>query len=451
MVNFDPWRTIQGGFRTDWAKSDRDSFTLEGDLYGETTGESVQVTNYTPPYSRIINGNAQLSGGNLNGIWTRTDAEGNDIRLQAYYDRTNRHELNFGEIRDTVDVDYLQRRKIPARQQLSWGAGVRESRGDSIQVVPNLVFIPADLTDQLYTAFFQDEIGLVERRLSLELGTKLLRTNFTGFKWEPSVRLLWTPTDTQTVWAAFTHAVRTPSDLERDLGALGYITSTPSGLPIFVRFNASRNFASEQLNGYELGYRRAVGQKLYIDIAGFFNHYNNLLSDEITGALFLEATPTPPHLLLPGQLGNGLFGTTTGAEIAPEWKPTSFWRLRGSYSFLHMTLKKTPFSTDLGTARVIAGSSPQHEISAQSSFDLPKALELDLTYRYVSALPGLAVPAYSTADVRLGWQVSRQFEVSLVGQNLLQPSHFESSYDPAGLVGIERSGYLKLTWLHGLR
>ena len=48
----------------------------------------------------------------------------------------------------------------------------------------------------------------------LTAGSKILRTNFTGSNFEPSVRLLWTPTDKQTFWAAFTHALRTPSDAE---------------------------------------------------------------------------------------------------------------------------------------------------------------------------------------------------------------------------------------------
>ena len=73
-------------------------------------------------------------------------------------------------------------------------------------------------------------------------------------------------------------------------------------------------------------------------------------------------------------------------------------------------------------------------------------LQLDLTYRYVSALPGQMVPAYSTGDARFGWRFSRQLELSLVGQNLLQPSHSEDGGDPGPLVGIKRSAYVKLTW-----
>jgi len=71
---------------------------------------------------------------------------------------------------------------------------------------------------------------------------------------------------------------------------------------------------------------------------------------------------------------------------------------------------------------------------------------LDLDYRFVSALPSQSVPSYSTGDARLGWRFSRQFELSLVGRNLLQPFHPEFVGDPGPVVGIRRSAYVKVTW-----
>jgi len=444
--NFDDWRSGQGGFRIDWKGDHRDSFTVQGDIYDEEAGESVQATSYTKPYSRVVDANALLSGGNLTARWSKVIRDGDDIQLQTYYDRTNRHEPNFGEIRSTYDLDFLQRLRLPARQQVSWGLGARFSRGDDIPVVSGLTFVPAKRTDELFTLFVQDEIGLIENRLSLVLGTKFLRTNFTGLELEPSARLLWTPTEKQTIWAAYTHAVRTPSDAEEDFNLLGYVGTTPSGLPYFARFIANPNFAPEQLNGYELGYRRLLGKSVYVDLAIFYNHYHDLFSEDIIGAPFLEADPPPLHLLLPAEFRNGLLGNTKGGEIAAEWEPKSNWRLRGSYSYLHMTLEKSPNSGDVGTAPIIEGSSPQHQALVQSGFNLSKALQLDFDYRYVSALPGQLVSAYSTADARLGWRVRPRWELSFVGRNLLQGSHPEYGGDPGPLVGIKRSAYLEVRW-----
>ena len=443
--NYDRWRAAQGGFRADWTANTRDTLTLQGDLYDEGAGESVGATSYTPPYSQTLDGTALLSGANVLARWQRVLAEGEDLQLQVYYDRTNRREPNFIDNRDTYDVDFLDRFRLPARQQISWGVGARVSRGHDPMVVSGLVFLPTDRTDKLFTAFFQDEIRLVENRLSFSFGTKFLRTNFTGLQLQPSGRLLWTPTDKQTLWASFNHAVRTPSDAERNFYLSGYI-GTMQGLPYFARFNANPDFRSEQLNGYELGFRQLVVKQFYFDIAAFHNHYSDLFSEDITGAPYLETNPPPVHYLLPAEFGNGLLGTTKGIEIAPEWHPTSYWTLGASYSFLQMDLKKSPHSLDVGTGPIVEGSSPRHQATAQSNLEFARNFNLDLTYRYVSALPGEAVPSYSTGDARFSWQVTRQFRFSVVGRNLMQPHHYESGGDPGPPVGIKRSVYGQLTW-----
>lgn len=444
-ANFDDWRAVRGGFRVDWAHTDHESFTFEGDMYDERAGESVVAVSYTQPYQQIIDANARLSGGDILARWDRSFRQGNDVEIQVYYDRTNRHEPNFGDVRDTFDVDYIHHFHV-SRQTFTWGLGSRFSHGTDLQVVSGLTFNPAQRTDRLLTAFAQDEISLVENRLSLTVGTKLLHTNFTDFAPEPSARLLWTPTSSTSIWAAATHAVRTPSDAEHDFFLSGFVGFSPTGEPFFARFNANRNFRPEQLNGYELGFRQMVGKHIYVDIAGFYNHYHDLFSEDIIGSPFQEDTPPPPHLLLPAQFGNGLKGNTKGVEISPEWRPTNWWRLRGSYSFLNMSLERGPNSLDIGTAPIIEGSSPQHQVFAQSSFDITAKFQLDLDYRYVSALPKKTVPAYSTADARFGWRLSQRLRLELSGRNLLQPYHYEYMDDPGPLVGIKRAGFIRLSY-----
>jgi iron complex outermembrane receptor protein len=448
-INFDRWRAIQAGFRTDWAKNSRDTVTFQGDIYDEGAGTGVTVANYTQPYSQVVYGTERLSGGNILGRWQRVFGEGKDLQLQAFYDRTNRHQPNFADLRDTYDIDFLDRFRLPFRQQISWGLGARFSRGDNPVVVPGLTFLPSPRTDRLLSAFLQDEITLVDKRLTLTLGTKFLETNFTGLQLQPTGRLLWTPSSKQSVWAAFTHAVRTPSDAEENFTLLGFTGQIVNGLPFFARFNPNPNFRSEELNGYEAGYRFLVHSNLYFDIAGFYNHYSDLFSEDITGPPFVETSPPPTHILLPARFGNGLLGTTKGIEFAPEWRPVSSWRLRAAYSYLQMDIQKSRGSLDIGTAPFIAGSSPKHELSFQSGLDFAKVFSFDLTYRYVGALPALnqKVPAYSTADARFDWQISREIKLSAVGRNLLQPHHPEfGGVDPGPLIEIKRSVYGQITW-----
>ncbi|MGC1373716.1 MAG: TonB-dependent receptor [Candidatus Sulfotelmatobacter sp.] len=445
-IKFDRWRAIQAGFRTDWAKDARDHFTFQGDIYDEGAGTGVNVSNYTMPYTQNLYGTERLSGGNILGRWQKVYAEGNDFQLQAYYDRTNHLDPQITDLRNTYDVDFLDRFRLPGQQQISWGFGARFSHGYNPIVVPGVTFLPESRTDRLITAFLQDEIALIDNRLNFTFGTKVLETNFTGWQLQPTGRLLWTPTRRQSFWSAFTHAVRTPSDVEENFTELGYTGATVDGLPVFGRLNPNPNFRSEELNGYEAGYRLLLRKSLYFDIAAFHNHYGDLLSEDITGPPSVETNPGPV-IIFPASFGNELVGTTKGIEFAPEWRPVPFWRLRASYSYLQMDITKPANSQDALAPSSIVGSSPKHQLALQSGLDFAKVFSFDLTYRYVDALPALTIPSYSTADARFDWQVHRQFKLSAVGRNLLQPHHFEyGGVDPGPAIGIKRSLYGQITW-----
>ena len=444
---FDDWRMGQTGFRTDLALHERDTLTLQGDLYSGDAGQRLGINSYSPPFVTNVEQQVELGGGNLLGRWKRMLAAGSDIEIQTYYDRTNRQQANFGESRDTFDIDFIHHLVLPWRQDFLWGLGARLSSGNAAEIDPTVVFTPGHFTDKLYSSFVQDEIAIVRDRLSITLGSKFLHNSYSGFEVEPGVRVLWTPNQRQTVWAAVTRAVRTPSRVEEDLQLTAFAAPNPL---TFYRVVGDRGFSSENLIGYEAGYRSLVKPKFYVDIAAFYNNYNHLLSLE-PGAPFSENSPTPTHAVVPLYFRNGLLGKTSGFEIAPDWTPISWWRLRGSYSYLYMDLNKHSGSLDTTTASSTEGSSPHHQIVIQSSVDLPKKLEFDQTFRYVSALPAHRVGAYTTGDVRFSWRAMRSMEFSVVGQNLFQPHHPESAGDPGPLVGMERSVYAKITWQTGER
>ena len=113
-----------------------------------------------------------------------------------------------------------------------------------------------------------------------------------------------------------------------------------------------------------------------------------------------------------------------------------------------MALKTEPGSNDPTSVAKYEGSSPRHEATVQSLLNLPKKLEFDQTFRFVSALPAQRIGSYITANVRFGWHLNQQLELSVVGQNLMQPEHAEFGGNPGALVGIKRSVYVKMTWAH---
>ena len=77
----------------------------------------------------------------------------------------------------------------------------------------------------------------------------------------------------------------------------------------------------------------------------------------------------------------------------------------------------------------------------------PRHFEFNQSFSVCDALPAqYSVHPYSTVDVRWGGTFAKYFDFSLIGENLLRPSHDEFGGDPGPLVGIKRSIYGKITW-----
>jgi iron complex outermembrane recepter protein len=442
--NFDDWRMGQVGFRTDWELGTRDGFTFQGDIYREIAGEASQYALYSNPSQVFVYGNGQFSGGNLMARWKRTVNAGSDFQIQAYFDRTNHFEPEFGETRNTFDVDFLHHLTLPWQQDFLWGLGIRLSPANDMQTVPTIEFLPYKLTDEVYSGFVQDTVPLFDQHLSLTLGSKLEHNNYTGFEVQPSGRWLWTPTPHQSFWGAVTRAVRTPSRIDEDVQLTDF-AGLQSGLPIYLRIYGNHQFHSEELIAYEAGYRTLVKSHFYVDLALFFNDYNDLYSFQVE-APFLEATPTPVHAVLPLLTSNGIRGNTKGFEIMPDWKPLSWWQFRPGFSHLEMELKNKPGSNDPTSVAGYEGSAPRNQFVIQSLVNLPRKFEFDQTYRYVSALPAQVVRSYQTMDARVGWHVTKQMEFSVNGRNLLQPHFAQFGGDPGGPVEVKRSVYGSLVW-----
>lgn len=439
---FDDQRRTQGGFRMDWDVTGRDSLTIQGDAYDGLAGESTRITSLTAPYSTIVNQNADLSGANVLARWKHILSGGSDIQIQMYYDRVSRLQASQAEYRDTYDFDLVHHLTLGKRNDLIWGLGARVSPANLPAIVPTYVFTPDNRTDQLYSAFAQDEISLLPDRVSLTVGAKLFHSSFSGFNTEPSARLLWTPTSHESFWGAVTRAVRTPSDIEDTLQSTTLRSTDP------LAFNVTTGdgvFTSETDVSYEAGYRQLIIPGFSVDLATFYTHFDHLESLE-PGAPYTETVNGETYTIYPFVNRNGLFGTTKGFELAPSWKPATWWRVQGSYSYLDMDLHSRPTSTDTTSVTSEDGSSPRHQFGLQSFLDLRGHLEFSQVFRYVSLLDALQVPGYETADLRVAWHGIPHLEFAVTGQNLLQPHHVEYAGDPGPLVGIKRNVFAAITW-----
>jgi iron complex outermembrane recepter protein len=265
VSDFDDWQMGQGGFRGDWNLNKSNNLTIQGDIYGGTSGQRTAVSSLSAPFSTIVQKDADLSGMNLLSRWTRTLSETSSLALQVYYDRTFRREPTFQERRNTVDLDFQHRFKMTSRQELTWGLGYRYTRGDT-DSVSTIVFAPVTRAVNLFSELVQDEIFLVVDRLRLTVGSKFEHNDYSGFEFQPTARILWTPVERHYVWAAISRAVRTPSRVEHDLTLTA---SLNPAFPMFARITGNKDFEAEKVLAYELGSRVQPTDRLSVDLAGF--------------------------------------------------------------------------------------------------------------------------------------------------------------------------------------
>lgn len=426
----DAWELGHGGFRFDWLPAEN-NLTVQGDLYTGRFGQTYSVPTFAPPFAASLQDRYNAGGGNILARFTHHFAETNSIlTLQAYYDRTTRNTPIFSEDRDTIDVDAQHQLMIGERQQIIWGGGFRRTSdmvGNTLSVALN----PAGRSDDLYSAFVQDEITLVENQLRLTLGSKFEHNDYTGFEFQPSARLVWNPAHAQTVWGSVSRAVRTPSRAETD------VAINPAGAPPgFVTVNGSGAFTSEELTAYEIGYRWQPVASLWLDLTGFYNNYDNLRTIE----------PTSPAPVGPTVAANNLSGETYGGEAGVTWEPVEHCILRGGYSYLETQLHLRNGSRDKAS-EAGEGASPRHQFFLRSTVGLGRDVDWDTVLRYVDSLPTPGVPAYITLDVRLAWRPSPKWELAVVGQNLLDDRHPEFYPTTIGTqrTEVERSVYGKVT------
>jgi iron complex outermembrane receptor protein len=407
------WRMGQGGFRADYLPSSGDIVTLQGDGYG---GD----------FEQAAPGHGGLNGQNILGRWTHPLANDSEMTFQAYWDRTYRNIPNlFKETLNTFDLDFQHHFPLGSWLDIIWGGGYRAML-DRVGNSAGLAFVPAERNLQLVSAFLQGEIELVPERLKLTLGSKLEHNDYSGFEAEPSGRLAWTPSEKQTFWAAASRAVRAPSRIDNDLFF--------PGVPPFV-IGGGEGFRSEKLVALEAGYRIRPMERLTLSLAGYYNFYDDIRSLDPVGT---------NGTIVEYIIRNGNRAKAGGVELSGTWQATDWWRLRGGYSYLqkHVTIK--PGGSDLNRGRA-EGNDPEHQFVLQSMIDLPCHFEFDSVFRYVAELPDPNVPGYFTMDLRLAWHPTRNFEVSIVGQNLVDDRHPE--FGPiATRQEIPRSVYGKLAW-----
>ena len=215
---------------------------------------------------------------------------------------------------------------------------------------------------------------------------------------------------------------RPPGRVDKDF-------NIPGNPPFIIR---SSPIAREEIGDiYELGYRADPTSQVSLSATLFYQKFDYLRS----------GTPAPEGGFY---VANEIAGNSTGLEAWATYQATPRLRLSAGLLELNPNLHLKEGSRD-PTGPSALGNDPRHTVKLRSSWRLSDAVDLDVQWRYVSALSFSTVRAYNATDLRLAWRLSPSTEIALVGSDVFQNGHVE--FDDSGNPSVlPRSAYLQLRW-----
>ena len=437
----DGWHMSHGGFRSDWKLSSADSMTVQGDFLQTGEGQTIDaVFSRQLPPNRIFNDPVTVAAWNGLARWNHTLANGSDTSLQVYFDRYNRLDSGAREALNTLDVDFQHHLRFGARHDIVWGVGFRLT-SDNESAGYGRSYSPQSLTNNLFSAFMQDEIAL-GKSVWLTIGSKVEHNAYTGVEWEPSAKVLWQPTPRQAIWVSAAQAIVQTSRIEATIHVDLSTFPVPGGGFGVVELFGNPTPDSEKLYDFEAGYRVQLTRRFSVDIGAFSGSYRNL-GGPVAGNPFFTTEEGPAHVVLPLVFQFSANAHTYGAETFGTWTVTPRWRITPSLSAIHLVANNVYMIE-------AADNTPQIQAQIRSSLDLTRRLDWDVSVWHIGRLRDGgdgAVPAYNRVDSRLAWRIGEFTEVSIVGQNLLTPLHaeFHNDYEVRRTL-VERSVFAKITW-----
>jgi iron complex outermembrane recepter protein len=450
----DGWQSVQGEFRLDGsAHGNRDTWMLEGDLFRGFENTNAINPSITAQAFVSSPSSFDTTSGSLTGEWRRRVSETSEFRVQSYFDYLNRPEPQASKVASrTGDLELQYDFVAGKRNNLSLGAGDRIINLD-IDTQQLYTFGRGNLTYDNVNGFAQDEIHFLNDRLLFTAGAKIEHNHFGGWAFEPSANLVWIPNKHHSLWTSVARAVRTPTLFETTVDAPVALipgSSQTYDLPVLVSVFGSRTFGNELVNDFEAGYRQELSNKVSLDIDLFYDRFSNLRAFS-PGALSL-VPGQDPYILYSEIFSNSYRGRGKGAEATVTWQVFRDWKLASSYSYNILSTQPNS-SAPPGTADGSGQDPARDKVKIQSYWNVSKAVQLD-TFLYSNSAEAasttylnLNIPAYMRLDVRLGYRINSHWQLSVAGQNLLEPRHLEGVPELlSGYSYVDRGVYLKSTW-----
>ncbi|MFA0412656.1 TonB-dependent receptor plug domain-containing protein [Vibrio renipiscarius] len=326
------------------------------------------------------------------------------------------------------------------RTQLTLGGNVRlidEELGtyDAIDfyTMPYLrITDEPDFLNQSYGIYGNWKVPVTEN-ITATFGNRWQHNNITNeIDSQPQVRLSYTLSDQQQVWAGWGKAIVTPSRLERETA---FRRNTLIENALFSDNNyydyyysnvdwGNDDLKTETIETYELGYRFWNEDKLQLSVNSYYSQHHN-----IRALLGVNAT----QVIIPGGSSTGTVGTvietynnqyidplwteTYGAELAVKWQPLEQLQVNANYSYKRIIGHCTGSICNGNDApKRSLENEPNHFVNAQIMWDINQQWWVSSTLQYIgesqlhedfSDDDYYAWPKVVNLDLALSWKYNK--------------------------------------------
>jgi len=255
--------------------------------------------------------------------------------------------------------------------------------------------------------------------------------------------------------------------------------------PVAIRVVGNQDIEPEEIRSFELGYSGAIGDKLLVTAAAYYNRVDNFISDFIPyttnrfGGRIHDNFPAwrPPSELAPplaalvygslqaalppsifASLSTGVYGEpffallsvvnfgrvdTRGVEIGVTRELDGGWAVDAGYSWFDFDVRERLFEDPA------LPNAPEHKLHAGVTF-VGERLDAAFKLRWADSFPWSAgvyrgeVPSYEVADLTANFRIDERWSVGIDVSNLFDESHFE--FFGADLLERRALAHVTLGW-----
>ncbi len=465
----DAWRQYRATFKLDWQINQNEKLSFNGLTYDSEGDATIRQFSFDTITLQEVTHPFVFSGGDVSINWRKDLSDNSHWHLRSSFESIIRDDgIQGRDHSNSFETEFTNRFPLAQNHDFIWGISYRQYDYE-LELFDSILISPSKNILDILAIYFNDQITLIPNELSLLVGARYEKNDFTDTEFQPDLRLVWNFAADQSIWASLSKAVRVPalSSHNAIINTFGVTQNDPQfgGLyPSVVVVDATDNSVkSEEITSFDIGYRRLHGNKWRYELNAYYNDFDNIESlnsnfptcepsgQPFSTECFLpEAQTQYIEILLDHSLTkNDIFGKTYGAELSAQWNVNTALQFKLAYSYHNRSIKsRFDDLASIDNADRINRKDPNNMFNVLANYQYNDKFDMSFWLRYVDELEYLNVNDYVNADVRFSWQFNPTLTLTLAGKNILKDNYQEYNDFLYGnpITQVESSYYIQASW-----